>query len=72
MKGLVIGRTVHFVWEDGKFSPAVVTRVWNEEGTVNLDVAHDTGFSVIHTLKTSVRYNEQSEPLTWHWIPKEE
>ena len=80
MKGLTEGRTVHFVVPDGRSAgehrPAVVVRVWESghcEGYVNLLVQMDgtnDGMPPGEFLRweTSVCYDEEKKPRTWHWI----
>jgi hypothetical protein len=69
----------------GRHTPAIVVRVWRDEanypeGTCNLHVFtdHSNDFPIgsIHPGKnggfwaTSVRYDENKAPMTWHWIEK--
>lgn len=41
MEGLTEGRMVHFVMQNGEHRPAVVVKVWNTDGTANLQVWTD-------------------------------
>lgn len=70
MKGLGIGRVVHFVMNNGEHRPAFVVRVWDKEnGTVNLQVFTD-GFNdnaAFVEWQTSVPYFEDQRPYSWHW-----
>lgn len=70
MKGLTTGRMVHFVTEDNVHLPAIVVKVWNESGVINLtafiDHATYTGDNTFS--QTSVPYSEEPAPHTWHWI----
>lgn len=40
-EGLTEGRIVHYVMPDGRHRPAIIVRVWNKDGTVNLTVFTD-------------------------------
>ncbi len=82
MDGLTEGRIVHYVMNtkqgDQQHRPAIITRVWDKSfGTVNLTVFTDwendiekssTQFGLVWA--TSVRYSEDKENGTWHWIEK--
>jgi hypothetical protein len=76
MDGLTEGRMVHFVAENGAHLAAVVTRLWNADGVVNLNVQMpgdgDNGSydSAPVIRRTSVRYSADPEPYTWHWIER--
>ncbi len=65
---------VSFVMDDGEVRPAVVVRVWPQsDGLVNLNVFVDFLNDKCETSpiwKTSVRYDENKEPGTWHWPPR--
>lgn len=75
-EGLIEGRIVHYVLEDGPHAgesrPAIVVKVWDmETGTVNLNVFTDgENDGDARTWVTSVLYSGEHEPRTWHWIPK--
>lgn len=78
MPGLTPGRMVHYVLpggrNEGEHRPAVIVRVWDAHtGVSNLQVfldgtndghRHPGGLRWV----TSVRYSEDKEPDTWHWI----
>jgi len=74
MEGLQLGSDVHYVLPDGEVRAAKVSRIWSlGTGLVNLFVFVDgtnDGFETSPIWKTSVLYNEQGEPNTWHWPPK--
>lgn len=79
LAGLIEGRIVHFVFADRQgelvHRPAVVVRVGDRaSGLVNLrvftDGANDAPYGD-HTLwATSVRYSEEPQDQTWHWIER--
>ena len=78
MEGLIEGRIVHYVMPNGEHRPAVVVRVWNPEGTVNLSVFIDgindepsqIGGIITTVWKTSIVYSDDKKPNTWHWTEK--
>ena len=83
MEGLTPGRMVHYVSPTGAHLAAVVTKVWNEMGTVNLNVQMagdgvDGGYEGPPVeRKTSITYDDSPGtpddgwvPSTWHWIEK--
>lgn len=79
MDGLIEGRMCHYVLPDGPNAgyhrPAVVVQVWDMwAGTCNLQVfvdGNNDGFANVLTQhRTSVRYSEDKENGTWHWIEK--
>jgi hypothetical protein len=83
MEGLIEGRIVHFVLNNGEHRPAILVKVWESlrsEGTVNmivfLDGINETGIIRGHldttftAWRTSVHYSEGQEPGTWHWIER--
>lgn len=41
MDGLTEGRIVHYVMPDGSHRAAIITKVWNDRGLVNLNVFAD-------------------------------
>lgn len=41
MDGLTEGRIVHFVMPDGKHAPAMIVKVWQDNGLSNLQVITD-------------------------------
>lgn len=41
MQGLIEGRIVHFVLPDGRHTPAMLVKVWNDNGLSNLQVFTD-------------------------------
>lgn len=86
MKGLGIGRVVHFVMSNGCHRPAIVVEVWDKDkGIVNLQVFTDgtndfIGLDIEHysesyckaietglIWRTSVLYNPEYSPGSWHW-----
>ncbi len=84
MPGVVEGRIVHYVLQDGSHRPAIVVLNWHEpSGSCNLQVLVDglndkrseTGLSAEEcdrgmAWKTSVRHSAEPQPHTWHWIEK--
>lgn len=42
IKGLAIGRIVHYTMPSGAIRPALIVHVWNEQGSVNLQVFTDS------------------------------
>ena len=76
MEGLTEGRIVHYVLPEGRSKgqhrPAMVVRVW--WGTaVNLQVFVDgsnDGYASGMTWRTSVHYDPDGAPDTWHWIER--
>lgn len=86
MDGLTEGRIVHFVMPNGEHRPAIVVKVWNQDGTANLTVFPDwtndthnlpNQFYPVEEIRrglfwaTSVRFDEaEKKPGTWHWIEK--
>lgn len=75
MAGLAIGRIVRFVEGEGsairpyREKVAIITKVWNNEGTVNLAVFNDGTADYGNPVeqRTSVRFSETWEGFTWHW-----
>lgn len=81
MEGLIEGRIIHYVLPDGRnegaHRPAIIVMVWDkEDGLVNLQVFTDgTNDYPAHLSQgvmwaTSVRYDENKAPGTWHWIER--
>lgn len=79
MEGLTAGRIVHFVVpntpEPHPHRPAIVTRVWNDAGMVQLQVftdgTNDGEWGKPNVVwETSVAYSEEPTPRTWHWIER--
>lgn len=76
MDGLTEGRIVHFVMMNGTHRPAIIVQVWNKDtGVSNLQVftdgRNDGDNQEIGTVwHTSIKYSEEKEPYTWHWIEK--
>ncbi|MGN6563420.1 MAG: hypothetical protein ACTHMU_12245 [Thermomicrobiales bacterium] len=84
MDGLTEGRMVHYVLPDGRgkgeHRPAVVVHVWRQyqeqmPGYSNLLVftdAENDGFFTSEAVqwRTSVHYNAEGKPGTWHWIER--
>lgn len=74
--GLIEGRIVHYVLDDGPHAsetrPAIVVKVWDKDsGCVNVNIFTDgENDGDARTWATSVLYSEEYEPRTWHWIPK--
>ena len=69
MDGLTNGRIVHCV-VDGKHRAAIITRVWTDDGIVNLFVFPDASYEDQNNFRTSVEYDENNSEYTWHWIEK--
>ena len=83
MQGLTEGRMCHYVLPEGRHAgehrAAVVAKVWDATGVVNLQVftdgENDAGFSYASRANgvvwvTSAHYSEELLPHTWHWIEK--
>ena len=89
MDGLTVGRMVHYVegLTDGDIHlAAIVTKVWNDEGKVNLaafgdmsDVVDEITYSheadelteyLAVRPVTEVPYDENKGLSTWHWIER--
>ena len=81
MDGLIEGRVVHYVLEDGPYKgehrPAVIVRVWPTELDYgcNLQVLTDGSndgpqYAGGMVWKTSVPYSEEPKPRTWHWVER--
>jgi hypothetical protein len=76
MEGLKPGRIVYFRHRDGGESPAMVVKVWNDQGYVNLYVFPDGsndhraygGVEQRVGRETSVEYSEADKPFSWHWM----
>lgn len=74
MEGLIEGRIVHYV--DGMLHrAAVITRVWDGAGIVNLFIFPDGSFPIQNNTLTSIRFDDgektgTKEHGTWHWIEK--
>lgn len=82
IKGLSIGRIVHFVLPDGpgkgEHRPAIIVNIWDKaSGKVNLQVFMD-GSNDVPTYyrddyapdtkwETSVHHSDTHEPRTWHF-----
>lgn len=63
MKGLQVGRIVHYVDEDGKHKAAMVTAI-HDEASVSLQVFGP----VPNPFPTVVLYSESGVlPNSWHW-----
>jgi hypothetical protein len=72
MKGLTVGRIVHYVTVDFIHRAAIVTQVPDKAvGIVNL-VVFSTNGAIPTAMPTeavfSVRYSEEHTGNTWHWI----
>ena len=76
MDGLTEGRMVHYVTEFGYHLAAIVTKIWNTDGMVNLNVqvpgdgVNGSYESAPVERKTSVDFSDYPKPNTWHWIEK--
>lgn len=77
MKGLAVGRIVHYrmaipqVNGDTGIRPAIITHVFNEDGLVNLVLFLDGSYdrTEIPTSKTSIGYASEDKVGYWHWPP---
>jgi hypothetical protein len=67
MRGLGIGRIVHYVIPEGEFKnlcrPAIVTQIWSNFGVINIVVFSELGAIPIN----SVHFDETKIPNSWHW-----
>lgn len=83
MDGLTEGRIVHYVLNEGRYKgehrAAIVSKVWrNGDGTPpangvsNLTVFTDAANDDLPTVfgRSSVLYDADEKPGTWHWIEK--
>lgn len=84
MRGLAVGRIVHYVLDNGQNTgehrPAQIVHVWNDSGMVNLvvtlDGLNDTDAAAngvtndkLHMWATSRMFDDvDKRPGTWHWI----
>lgn len=75
MKGLVIGRIVHYVTAGYGERAAIIVDIWNEEkAVVNLQVFGNTGNTGDLFGEKNLRwefnvpYNEELTAHSWHWI----
>ncbi|MDR3599379.1 MAG: hypothetical protein P4L49_02670 [Desulfosporosinus sp.] len=66
MTGLIEGKAVHYVNENGQHMAAIVVRVNNQDsGFVNLQVFEDlNGINYVG----GVGYSADHSPGTWHWL----
>lgn len=67
MKGLTVGRIVHFVGVDVEHTAAIVTRVLDKEkGIVNLTIFPDLEEP---SVRSEVPYEEAATSAhSWHWV----
>ena len=93
MDGLSIGRIVHYSVHEsdlnetqkshsGELIAAMVVKVWDEDGLVDLTLFPDWSYSGFFTYgsatpqplgiawKTSVEYSEEPAPGKWSWPPR--
>lgn len=70
LEGLTPGRMVHYIDEGARHRAAIITWIWNEDGTVNLFVPDDGVAPLPSPVVRSVRYDEGLQPLTWHFIER--
>lgn len=82
MQPPTVGRIVHYVLERPEprppiVRPAIIVHVWpgttTQDGLVQLQVFTDCsndGFATGTAWKTSVLYDEEKKPGTWHWPPR--
>jgi len=80
MEGLVEGRIVHYVMPDGRHPgehrPAIIVKVWGQDnGCSNLlvftDFTNDYEKATDPVVwKTSIVYDADAKPATWHWIER--
>lgn len=79
IKGLGVGRIVHFQVSKDRIRPAIVTRVIDrEEGKVGLCLFADPNDppglpydATMNTFGVAVYDgNEEPRPMTWHWPPR--
>lgn len=69
VKGLTVGRVVHFVGVDVQHAAAIVTRVHDDKGTVNLTVFADMEEPYF---RCEVPYEEAATSAhSWHWAEQE-
>lgn len=71
LKGVTVGKNVLFVSQGGYPSAAIITAVHDaDNGVVNLFVFRDDAVRDYH-FETSVKYSDDKETGTWHFIEKE-
>lgn len=70
LEGLTPGRIVHYIDIGARHRAAVITYIYSDEGTVNLFVFDDGVAPLPEPVLRSVRYDENMQPLSWHWIEK--
>lgn len=70
MEGLAVGRIVHCVDEYGVHRASVITRVWSNDGLINLFMFPDASYEDQNNFRTSVEFSEKPEKYKWHWIEK--
>lgn len=78
MKGVTVGRMVHYVTGTDKHLAAIIVRVWSQSADgepdyacVNLAVlnpADGEHGDMVMWNKTSVLYDADKNDYTWHWI----
>jgi hypothetical protein len=82
MKGVTIGRIVHYVSRDYDEYPGIIVKVCtnsNDFAIVNLQVFSDKatdisphlGEDAVNWIRT-VPYNEDKGSHSWHWIERED
>ena len=57
MDGLIEGRIVHYVMPGGKHTPAIIVKVWNENGLSNLQVFTDGSNALPYTPEEKTQFS---------------
>jgi hypothetical protein len=69
MEGVTPGRIVHYC-AAGEHWAAVITRVWDDQGKVNLHVFRDGSSPFVPETPTFVSFDANKGDGSWHWIEK--
>jgi hypothetical protein len=64
MDGLTEGRIVHYILPDGNHTPAIITKVWNDKGLVNLQVITDCSNSLPYSSEDKNKFEDFGINLT--------
>jgi hypothetical protein len=71
MKGLVVGRIVHYVTNKGVHCAGIIVKVVNQQdGHCNISVFLPDENGV--WIRLAVPYSDTFDTNTWHWIERED
>lgn len=77
VKGLVLGRAVHYVYKKDVECAAIIIKIRNEDGLVDLHiwfpitVHHIASFNeVSEIMECNVPFSSYPQPRTWHFPEK--